>query len=249
LTPSAGLRRHFHGVYDDDWAPGSSVSLAKGEAFEIFANASKAVHYPGIYTRAVAGDFARNVLDAETMEYYSFGSRFEITKEFESLLTFYHSSVDDRIDKTATGYVNSGSMRAYGAEASSHWHVSEDFAVFGGAMFSCPQTHPVSRMPRWIFTLAEQWKVCEYLKWSVDCQYLGSMNAYSVRAQADRDELNKIGNGFIFNTRFALPLESFMPLKGEIYLSVENLTCEDYEYYPGYPICSAMWYLGCIVKF
>ena len=39
------------------------------------------------------------------------------------------------------------------------------------------------------------------------------------------------------------------PLEGELYLSLENLLNENYEYYPGYPMGGTMWYIGCRVKF
>ena len=249
LVPGAGIRRHFHGVYDDEWAPAASVKLNRTESLEFFANASRAVHYPGIYTRAVSGDFARGTLDAESMDYFSFGAKMSLDEDFDALVTLFRTEVDNRIDKTATGYINSGSMRANGVEISSHWRPVEDAAVYAGAAFADPETSPVSRLPRWSFTLAGTWRICSFLKWSIDGQYTGSMNAYSVREQADQENLRKIGDAFTFNTRLAVPLESFTSLEGEIYTSIENFTCEEYEYYPGYPIGEAMWYLGCRLRF
>lgn len=249
LVPGAGLRHHFHEVYDGERVPAAFVKLRRGETLEFFANASRAVHYPGIYTRAVAGDFARRTLGAESMDYFSLGARLILEEDLDALLTVYRAEVDDRIDKTATGYVNSGTTRANGAEASLRWRPTDDVVLYGGAAFADPETHPVSRLPRWAFTLAGTWKICRYLKWSLDGQYTGSMNAYSVRSAADRADLRKIGNAFVFNTRLSVPLESFTPLEGELYMSVENFTCTEYEYYPGYPIGEAMCYLGCRLRF
>ena len=249
LTPAAGVRHHFHEVYDSEWAPMASLMLSKVNAFEFFANASRAVHYPGIYTRAVSDDFAKNTLEAETMDYFSVGSKVMVDEKLDAMLCFFHSEVDDRIDKTANGYINSGSMRANGVEVSSHWYAHKDLSFYGGAAFTEPETSPVSRLPRWTFTLAGTWKICEYLKWSVDGEYIGSMNAYSVRADADRANLQKVGDAFVFNTRLAVPLESFTPVKGELYAAIENFTDTDYEYYPGYPVGGAMWYVGCRLRF
>jgi iron complex outermembrane receptor protein len=249
LTPAAGVRRHFHEVYDGEWAPAASLKLCRENSLEFFANASRAVHYPGIYTRAVSDDFAKGALDAETMEYFSVGAKMMVDEKLDALLCVFRSEVDDRIDKTATGYINSGSMRANGAEVSSHWYPHEDLTFYGGAAFAEPETSPVSRLPRWTFTLAGTWKICRYLKWSLDGEYIGSMNAYSVRADADRANLQKVGDAFVFNTRLAVPLESFTPVDGELYAAIENFTGTSYEYYPGYPVGGAMWYVGCRLRF
>lgn len=249
LVPGAGVRYHFHEVYDGEWAPAVSVKLRREEIVEFFANASRAVHYPGIYTRAVADDFAAGTLDAETMEYFAGGVKLAVDDDFDTLLTVFRSEVGNRIDKTANGYLNSGSMRAVGVESSVHWRPLEDVSLFGGAAFTEPQTSPVSRLPRWTFTTALSWKICRYLKWNIDGQYTGRMNAYSVRSSSESADLRKIGDGFIFNTRLAVPLEPFLPTEGEIYAAIENFTGEKYEYYPGYPIGGAMWYIGCRVRF
>lgn len=249
IVPGAGSRYHFHEVYDSEWAPAASVKLRKEDVVEFFANASGAVHYPGIYTRAVADDFAAGTLDAETMKYVSGGIKLTVEDDLDALFTVFRSEVDNRIDKTADGYLNSGSMRAVGVESSVHWRPVEDVSVFGGMAFTEPQTSPVSRLPRWTFTSALSWKICRYVKWNIDGQYIGSMNAYSVRSSSESADLQKIGDGFVFNTRLAVPLESFLPVEGELYCALENFTKEEYEYYPGYPICGAMWYLGCKVRF
>lgn len=91
--------------------------------------------------------------------------------------------------------------------------------------------------------------MCEYLVWSLDGQYIGAMDAYSVRAEADRADLRHVDGAFVFNTRLAVPLRSFTPLDGEIFAAIENLADSKVEYYPGYPTGGIMWYIGCRVKF
>lgn len=68
----------------------------------------------------------------------------------------------------------------------------------------------------------------------------------STRAAGD---LRRLDDAIVVNARLALPLESVSPLEGELYLSLENLLNENYEYYPGYPMGGTMWYIGCRVKF
>ena len=212
-------------------------------------NGSRGVHYPGIYTRAVANDFAKGTLDAEVMDYVSGGTKVKLDERLDLLLSLFHSEVSDRIDKTATGYVNAGGLRATGVEVSSHWRPTDDLAFFGGGTWTNPETHPVSRLPRWTFTAGGTWAICDWLKWTLDGQYIGSMNAYSVRAEADRANLRKLDDAFVFNTRLAVPLASFLPVKGEWYVSVENFTNQHYCYYPGYPMAGAMIWTGVKLTF
>lgn len=249
LTPSAGARYSFHDLYDDAWAPDAALTLDWRETVAFFVNGARGVHYPGVYTRAVAGDFARGTLDAEVMDVVSGGVKLAPGERFDALLTLFHSEVSDRIDKTATGYVNAGSLRATGVEASAHWRPTDALAFFGGGTWTNPETHPVSRLPRWTFTAGGAWTVCDWLKWTLDGQYVGSMNAYSVRASADRADLRALDDAFVFNTRLAVPLEAFLPVTGEWYVSVENFTNQHYEYYPGYPMAGAMIWTGVKLTF
>ena len=258
LTPSAGTRYHFHSVYDGNWAPHAAVKLDWKEKAEFFVNGSRGVHYPGVYTRAVSDDYAKGTLDAEVMDCVSGGTKLKFDESVDALVSVFHTDVKNRIDKTAHGYVNSGSMRATGVEATVHVRPTDYLTFFGGGTFTNPETGPVSRLPRWAFTAGGTWKICEYLKWTLDGQYWGEMNAYSVRAEADRSNLRELGDAFIFNTRLAVPIrsltkfsgwESLSRFDGDLYVSLENFTDSKYEYYPGYPMRGVMWYIGCKIKF
>ncbi len=249
LTPSAGARAYLHSVYDTEWGPEAAVKLAWRETLELFANASRGVHYPGIYTRAMADDFARHTLDAETMDYFAVGAKAMAGDDFDAILTFFHTEIADRIERTATTYINSGDMRASGIEASAHYRPVSDVSLFLGGAWASAETHPATRLPEWTMSAGCTWKVCDYLKWTVDGQYIGSMYAYSPRAAAERDAPGKVDDAFVFNTRLAVPLESFTPVSGEIYVSIENFTNQHYEYYPGYPMGGTMAYIGFRVKF
>ena len=249
LTPSAGVRQHFNTQYDDETAPNAALVLDWHDKAEFFVNGSRGVHYPGIYTRAMADDYARNTLDAEIMDYVATGVKVKACDDADVLASVFHTDVKDRIDKTATGYINAGSMRASGVEASAHWCPLSCLALFGGGTFTNPETGPVSRLPRWTFTLGGTWKICEWLSWTLDGQYIDEMNAYSVRAEADRANLRTIGETFIFNTRVSVPLKAFSPFDGDVFVSIENLADRSYEYYPGYPTGGIMWYVGTKFRF
>ncbi len=249
LTPSAGARRYFHSEYDDAWSPNAALTLDWREEIALFVNGSRGVHYPGVYTRAMSPNYARDTLDAETLDYFSTGARAAVGETADALVTIYHTDAKNRIDKTADGYVNAGGMRATGVELSGHWRPTEELAFFAGLAYTHPETSPVSRLPMWTATAGGTWKICHWLTWTLDGQFIDEMHAYSARASSDAAELRELDTGFLVNTRLAMPLESFTPCEGELYVSLDNLTNADYEYYPGYPIGGIMWYLGCKLKF
>ena len=244
LTPSAGIRAYFHSQYNSECAPDASLTLDWREQVQFFATASRGVHYPGVYTRALATDYARSTLSAETMNYFSSGAKVAMDDSLDLLATVFRSDVRNRIDRTARGYINAGGMRATGIELSAHWRPADSLSVFGGITYTHPETSPVSRLPRWTATAGVTWQICDALKWTLDGQFIDSMYAYSVRSSSEAADLTELKSGVLVNTRFAVPLESFTPLKGELFLALENLLNQDYEYYPGYPMDGIMYYLG-----
>ena len=249
LTPSIGSRYYIHTKYDNEWSPDAALTLDWQERVQLFVNGSRGVHYPGVYTRAVSSDYARDTLTAETMDYVSGGTKIALGETADILVTVFHTDARNRIDKTAKGYLNAGGMRATGVELSGHWRPTDDLAFFAGLTYTNPETSPVSRLPEWMATAGGTWKICDYLTWTLDGQFIDEMCAYSVRSSEDAADLRELDAGFLLNTRLAVPLKSFTPFGGEIYLALENLTNSHYAYYPGYPMDGILWYLGCKFKF
>ena len=75
------------------------------------------------------------------------------------------------------------------------------------------------------------------------------MYAYSVRASSDAADLTELKEGVLINARLSVPLESFSPVAGELFVALENLADRNYEYYPGYPMDGIMWYVGTRIQF
>jgi len=249
LTPSVGSRYYIHNRYDGEWSPNASLTLDWREQVQFFVNGSRGVHYPGVYTRAVSTDYARDTLKAEIMDYVSGGTKFAIDESADVLVTVFHSDVRNRIDRTTKGYVNAGGMRASGVELSGHWYPTEALDLFSGLGYTNPETSPVSRLPRWTVSAGGSWRICDYLKWTMDGQYLDRMYAYSVRSSEEAAELRELDAGILINSRLSVPLESLTSLEGELYVALENLTNSHYAYYPGYPMGGIMWCFGCKLRF
>lgn len=250
VTPSAGARMYYHNCYANEFAPAGALVLDYDEKVELFIESSRAVHYPGIYTRAMAEDFAKGILSAETMDTISSGVKIKPRKDIEATLSFFRNEIANRITRTIHGYVNEGNVDSHGIEFSLKSSITDTWSIYGGVTWTKAENCRASRMPELAFTAASAWEICEYLKWIIDAQYIGSMYSYSTRDYLNGEMTeSKLEDGFMFNTRLSVPLEAVGFQKGEIYLSLENFTNQHYEYYPGYPLGGIMWYLGCRVAF
>lgn len=250
LTPTVGARMYGHNRYGSEFAPAGSIVLDYDRTVSWFVQASRAVHYPGVYTRALAEDFAKETLDAETLDGISAGMKLDLDEGTQAKIAFFRNAIHNRIIRTATSYINEGSVDTHGVELSGGWRVTEDWRLYGGVAWTRAENCRASRIPEWSFTAASAWRICDYLEWTIDGQYLGSMYGASSRngiSAASAGE--KLADGMLFNTRLAVPLESFSSQRGELFLALENFTNQHYEYYPGYPIGGVMWYAGCRLEF
>ena len=245
LTPAIGARVYHHTIYSDESAPTGSLTLDYDEKVTAFVTASRAVHYPGIYTRAVSPTFAREAIDAETMNYLSTGLRFHPFEDWQASVSFFRRETDNQVERTTLGYLNVGEQRAHGVETSAQWDPFENLSFFGSLCYTCAETHPASRLPEWTATLAATWKPFEWLSLTLDGQYIGAMRSYSVRMPTPAATQKKLDDGILVNFRAGVPFSLGERLTGEAYVALENLTGTHYEYYPGYPIGGMMWTIGC----
>ena len=245
LTPSAGSRYYYSSEFDEELAPCAALTLEKTELIKFFITHARGVHYPGIYARGVSPATWES-LNAETMDTTEFGSQVKLGDHILHLAV-YRTEVEDRIDSTSAGYINTGDMTAYGIEGALHLYPHQDLSFFIGGNYSDPEDHPASRLPEATASAGAIYQVTEYIKWNLDAQYVSTQYAYSMR-EANPD-LEKLGDYMLFNTKLSLDLNLFCKQDGEIYVALENLTDERYEYFPDYPMPGIIWYTGMKLKF
>lgn len=245
LTPSAGARYYLSDEFDNERAPCAAMTLER-DGLSFFVSHARGVHYPGIYMRGTSPRTWR-ALDAEVMDTTEAGTHLEFGERAALHAALFHTKVEDRMDSTATGYINTGKMRANGAEASLHIYPSKDLTVFAGGAYTDPQDHPVSRMPELTSSAGLSYQLAKHVRWDIDGEYVASQCAYSMRTV--NPELEKLDDYLVFNTRLALDTRAFSRLGGEVYVAVENFTNQHHEYFPGYPMPGVMWYTGMKLKF
>ncbi|MDD4102937.1 MAG: hypothetical protein PHU80_09965, partial [Kiritimatiellae bacterium] len=245
LTPSAGTRYYLSSEFDNEWAPCAALTLER-DGLSFFVSHARGVHYPGIYMRGTSPSTWRTI-NAEIMDATEAGTHLEFGELAALHASLFHTKVQDRMDSTTAGYINTGKLRANGAEVSLHLYPSQDLTVFTGGTYTDPQDHPVSRMPDLTASAGISYRVTNHLRWDIDTEYTASQYAYSMRTV--NPSLQKLDDHLVFNTRLALDMRSFSSLGGEVYVAVENFTNQHHEYFPGYPMPGVMWYTGMKLNF
>ncbi len=246
LAPSAGARYHFMSDLHGEWAPSAALTLGS-ESFDVFASYSRAVHYPGLVFRA--NTTAWDSINAETMDTFTVGTRARLGECVAIHASAFRNMIEDRFDLDAAGqYHNASDLDATGFELTVRVTPMDDLALYAGATYTIPDTHPVSRMPEATGALGASWRFLKYFHLDVDTEYSSSMYAYTTRSATPSD-LAKVPCFWTANLRLACDLEAFSPLDGEVYIAGENVFDRHYEYFPGYEMPGAMVYVGLRLKF
>jgi iron complex outermembrane receptor protein len=245
LTPSVGSRYYFHSEFDDEIAPCAALTLAR-DGLDFFVSHARGVHYPGVYMRGISPATWKS-LEAETMDTTEVGTHIELNKNTEIQWSVFHQEVKNRMDSFPGGYLNAGEMAADGTELSLHFYPTKDLTVFVGGTYTVPEDEPVSRLPDLTASAGVSYQVARYVRLDLDAQYVSSQYAYSMRTV--NPVLVRVNDYLIFNTRTSLDLKAFSKLNGELYVAAENITDQNYEYFPDYPMPGIMWYSGVKLKF
>ncbi len=245
LTPSAGTRYYFNSEFDDEAAPCTALTLENKEIVKFFLSHARGVHYPGIYVRGTS-PLTWKTLEAETMDTTELGSQIQLGSHAVHL-SLYRSEIENRMNSTSEGYLNTGELTTYGVEGAVHLYPHQDLSFFLGGNYSDPVDHPASRLPEATVSAGTIYQITEHLKWNLDAQYVSTQYAYSMR-EAD-PVLEKLDDYLLLNTKVSLDINAFCNQEGELYVALENLTDQRYEYFQGYPMPGIIWYTGMKLKF
>ncbi len=245
LTPSVGARYYSNNEFDNETAPCAALTLENKEKLKFFLSHARGVHYPGIYVRGTS-PLNWKTLESETMDTTELGSQIQLGSHVAHI-ALYRSEIENRLDSTSDGYFNTGELTTYGAEGSVHLYPHEALSFFIGGNYSYSEDRPVSRLPKASINTGAIYQIAEHLKLNLDAQYVSTQYAYSMR---ETDPiLKKIDNYFLLNAKISLDINAFCNQDGELYIAMENLTDQRYEYFPDYPMPGVMWYTGMKLKF
>ncbi len=236
LTPSAGGRYFTHSEFGDEVSPQAGMVVAGGR-WECFANYAEAVHYPGVYASGLsAGTLAS--LDAERMEHVEggFGVKCPYTGA-RARLAVFRDEASDQLQWTPAGLVNRRESAIDGLEFSVAFTGRGGHSAFTGVTLLDADTEKTPRAPDVSASAGVVVVPVRHVSVQVNMQYVDAQYAFNGRTAAPGlAAVEKIDSCTVANARIGYAVHGSDWFAGEVYVSVENLTDETYEYQPGYPM-------------
>jgi len=241
LLPSAGFRYFDHDAFGHEFGPQAGILLGvKDTGFH--ASYARGVNYPGIFVEAFPpGNNLHGRLDAETLDHYEVGASQRFAGLAKLDLTLFYDGGNDRIVMTYPPFPpvwsNIGSFHTKGIETTVTATPFEDLAVFGG--FTALAAHPADLpyTPDWTASAGASYRFLTRFKFNVDCQYVDDQNALSRTRSFSAVNTSTIDSYFLLNAKLSYDLKlPWLERGAQIFVAAQNLTDEDYQQVPGYPM-------------
>jgi iron complex outermembrane recepter protein len=248
ITPSAGLRVYDHNIFGGDTAPHAGL-LVRGGDLSLRANYARGVNYPGLDAEVLSalipalGQSWRN-LDAETQDHFELGLNYASGGTTIDLAAF-HDHLQNRYvfafppSVSAPSFINLGDYSIKGLEASIQQRILANWNGFVGVTLLDPSVATLPYAPELAITVGST-AVLGNWRLSLDAQYQAEM--FVLQAARDGSSNTASVDDFVvMNARVAYALGSS---RTEVFMAVENLFDQTYEYRPGYPMPGASIQIG-----
>lgn len=248
LTPSLGARYHDNSEFDSEIAPCAAITLVKN-GVQIFASYARGVNYPGVYASGTSAS-TMHQLEAELIDNVEAGFRVEFSKVAVMSASVFHYEGDNLLQRTAHGMLNVGKVEVDGAELAVHITPTENLSIFAGLTYLDPDKENAPRMPEISASVGVSCKITRFFKLDLDAEYVDEQYAYNGRTGTPSpSDLEKVASRTVANARLSFDLASVSGINGELFFGAENITDEDYEFLPGYPMPGTTYSAGLRMKF
>jgi len=247
VIPSVGVRYYEHSTFDSQLAPHAGVVATYGQA-EVHAGYSRGVLYPGLEVQVMSeavlpalGDSWED-LDPEVVDHYEFGIAYNFTKRFSADLIFFHEDGQDRYviippPPFPPSYDNVEDFTIQGMEVTANWQPLDNLSLFAGLTLLDTDPTDLPYAPETTVTCGANWRFLEHFKLSLDGSYVSSIHVNAQTRRANTDNDNTVDSYYLINGKLSYMFDWMAgKYKGELFVAGENLTDEDYEYQPGYPM-------------
>lgn len=247
VVPSAGIRYYDHTDFDSRWAPQTGLVLGYKET-ELYARYARGVLYPGldvvVFSERVlpALKDSWKSLDAEVLNHYEIGLRHRWSSWLTTDITLFRDKGSDRYVVLPPPpfppiYTNLEDYTLKGVEATATIYPMDRLALFVGITYLDADPEDLPYTPEWTVSAGVNWRFLDRWTLSLDGEHVGSM---PVREQARRAGVinsQSVDGYFLMNGKlsYRFPL-LFNNVEGTVYVAVENILDESYEYLPGYPM-------------
>ena len=248
-VPSAGLRFYDHSVFDSELAPHAGLVLGN-QGTELHVAYARGITYPGlnvvVFSENVIGALGDSWedLDAEKVHHYEAGISQALGERAKADLTWFYDDGQDRYvfyRKNPPGppnaWANIEEFTVRGVEATLAVTPTENISFFGGATYieTSPEDLPYS--PKWTFSGGANIRFFERFELSLDAQYVKEMTVLSQTRLLGAGHDEYVGSHCLLNGKLTYNFTAAQgKLAGKVFVAVENITDEDYEYLPDYPM-------------
>ena len=256
LVPSAGIRFYRHSEYESKSAPHAGLSLVSEKA-TIFANVSKGINYPGLEAPAIQAALpflftgtSWKQLSPEELNHAEIGLKLSPIDGTQVDISVFNDQIKNRYVYDfahSTTFFNLGGYHTNGAELSIKQTLGQGWTAFGGLTLLDPSINNLPYTPKTAFTAGLNGNV-GLVKIAIDAQYQSQVFALNRDRNISNPNTEKVASFTVVNVRGSYPLPA-LGKKGEIFVALDNLLDEKYEYRPGYAMPGISGQLGVSASF
>ncbi len=245
FIPSAGLRYFDHSEFSSEVGYQAGVILRYKHS-ELHANFAHTYNYPGVYVVQQSKLFWHNSLwedlKPEELNHFEIGLAHRFCPWLKADLTYFRDQGSDRLVLVygPPHWENIGDFDNQGVEATITVNPMRDLALFAGVTYIDRSPDDTPYTPQWSGSAGANWNFWRGFLLSVDAMYLDNYYVSDTRYAGARQQVD----GFlIFNAKLSYEFRMW-GLDMKAFAAGENLTNQDYEYKPGYPMPGINGMLG-----
>jgi iron complex outermembrane receptor protein len=245
ITPSAGVRSYSHNILGDSTAPHMGVVLQSGEQLALRANVSKGVNYPGIDAAVLSQlipplGASWKSLGAEKMDHKEIGLSWYPLAGTSIDVSVFSDHVTDRYvfafppAVSAPAFVNLGTYDVRGSEISVQHQIGTGWRLFAGLTNLSSSKADLPYAPSSSVSLGVNWQGGPW-RASADAQNQSGMTVLGQGRANGAPNLTKVEGFTVANVRAAYQVPA-LGKRGEVFVALENLFDQQYEFRAGYPM-------------
>ncbi|MGQ9669382.1 MAG: TonB-dependent receptor domain-containing protein [Desulfosoma sp.] len=247
LTPSVGVRFYDHTDFDAQWGPHAGLVLGYRDT-ALHAGYARGVLYPGldvvVFSQKVIpalGDSWKD-LDAEVLDHFEVGLQHRWSRWLSLDVTAFRDRGSDRyvvvpLPPFPPIYDNVEDHTLKSLEATATIYPTDRLAMFLGGTLLDADPKDLPYTPEWTLSAGINWRFLDRWTLSLDGERVSAMTVREQARRAGATNTQKVDAYLLLNGKlsyhFPLPYRAGDAI---VYVAVENIFDEDYEYLPGYPM-------------
>ncbi|MBU4275561.1 MAG: TonB-dependent receptor plug domain-containing protein [Proteobacteria bacterium] len=245
FIPSLGARYFDHNNFSSETGY-QAGAIVRYQDSELHANFAHTYNYPGVYVVQQSKLYWNNSLwenlKPEELNHFELGVSQKFASWVKADLTYFRDKGSDRLVLVynPTHWENIGDFDNQGIEGNITFYPTRNLALFVGGTYLDRSPEDTPYAPEWSGSAGANWRFLPGWMASVDAQYVDEYYVSDTRYAGTR----KMVDGFlVFNAKVSYAFK-MMGLDMKVFAAGENLTNQDYEYKPGYPMPGINGMLG-----